>query len=458
MIEELLKLNEGKGLEFKENSDNISSIIRTIIAFANTAGGTLILGIRDKSKEIIGLEDALKDELRLANAIADSILPVILPEIEILTYRSRELLIIRTPYSAGPFYLKSVGPEKGTYIRLGSTNRAADAHFLQALTLISKNMSFDELPYLDHAEKLIDWDLATKVFEEKGKKINKTKAINLGIYIEKFNNFYPTNGGILLFSRNRLIPFPDSQIRCARFLGINRVRIHDQIQISEPLYASIDPVMDFIRRHTRTAIEIKEITHTKVPQFPLIAIREAIINAIIHADYSINGMFTSIAIFDDRIEFINPGGLPMGLTLERALSGASKLRNRVLGRVFRELGIIEQWGSGLRRIIDECEKNGLKRPSFEDLPIEFKVTIYSTELGQLILQEWEKELINYLKIRHRITTLEAAHLMKITTKTARSRLKKLLNQGILKKIGTSDKDPQAFFVLAHDMFDPDSIL
>ncbi len=459
MIEELLKQNEGKSLEFKEKTDSLPGIIRTVIAFANTAGGILVIGIRDTTKEIIGIDSPVKEELRLSNAIADSIAPIILPEIEIITYRSKELLLVRIPYSAGPCFLKSLGPEKGTYIRIGSTNRPADAHFLQALTLVSKNMSFDELPYMDGDETFIDWDLAKQVFGEKGKVLTKNYAAeSLGIFIEKFNKFLPTNGGILLFAKNRLLCFPDSQVRCARFLGVTRSKIIDQVEINAPLYEVVDHIIQFIKRHTEMALEIKGIAHTKVHQFSFIAIREAVINAIVHADYSSLGTFISIAIFDDRIECINPGGLPLGLTIERALSGASKLRNRVIGRVFRELQIIEQWGSGLRRIIDECSKQGVKRPKFEDLSTEFKVTLYSTKAGNMILHAWEQKLLAHLRIKKEITTRQAAALMKVTERTARNRMKKLLDRGIIKRIGTSEKDPNAFFILALDPFEPDSIL
>ncbi len=457
MIEEFLKLNEGKTLEFKENSENIAAIIRTVTAFANTAGGIIVLGIRDKTKEIIGIKDVLKEELRLANAIADSIAPIILPDIEIITYRSRELIIVRIPHSPGPCYLKSIGPEHGTYLRIGSSNRAVDQHFFQTLTLVSKNLSYDELPHIDGDKQLINWDLAIEAFRKKGKKLSKNSAANMGIFIEKFTKFYPTNGGVLLFSKDRLLSFPDSRIRCARFAGNSRVKILDQIEITHPLYLSIEPIIHFIRRNTSVGIEIKEIAHTEIFQFPPIAVREAIINSIVHADYSIGGTFINIAIFDDRIEFINPGGLPMGLTLERALSGASKLRNKVIGRVFRELKLIEQWGSGLRRIIEESQKHGSDRPLFEDFGTEFKVTIYSTK--QILQPEdWEQKFIEHLKIKQRTTTAEAAEFMDVTKRTAGYRLKKLLDQGILRKIGTSIKDPNAFYVLTHDLFDPDSLL
>lgn len=126
MLEILLSQNEGKTLEFKENTKSLTSIIKAVIAFANTSGGNIVIGVEDKSKKIIGVNNALLDEEKLASAIADSVEPLIMPDIQIVSVRHKELLVIQVPHMAGPFYLKSVGIEKGTYIRLGSTNRIAD--------------------------------------------------------------------------------------------------------------------------------------------------------------------------------------------------------------------------------------------------------------------------------------------------------------------------------------------
>jgi len=146
MIQEYLTQNESKTLEFKENAKNLSGIVKTVIAFANTSGGVLLVGVKDKTKEIIGMSDALHEEERIANAISDSVAPLIIPDIEIHTHRDRELVIIRVPHAAGPFYLKTEGEKQGVYIRFGSTNRIADDEMLSSLKLFSENRSYDELP------------------------------------------------------------------------------------------------------------------------------------------------------------------------------------------------------------------------------------------------------------------------------------------------------------------------
>ena len=109
MLEELLARSESKTLEFKENAHSLSKIVQTVIAFANTAGGTLVVGIQDKTKNVIGVENILQDEERIANAIADSVTPTLLPNLQFISWRDKDVLIITVPHSPGPFYLKDKG-------------------------------------------------------------------------------------------------------------------------------------------------------------------------------------------------------------------------------------------------------------------------------------------------------------------------------------------------------------
>ncbi|HKI52815.1 MAG TPA: ATP-binding protein, partial [Anaerolineales bacterium] len=128
-IDDLLTSPEGKTLEFKRDLSSPKPVLRSLVAFANTAGGTLIIGRADDGT-IIGVADVLAEEERLANLIADSIAPAMMPEIEAITVEEKSLLLVRVAHWPGPFYLKEKGPEEGVYVRLGSTNRKADAGML----------------------------------------------------------------------------------------------------------------------------------------------------------------------------------------------------------------------------------------------------------------------------------------------------------------------------------------
>lgn len=164
------------------------------------------------------------------------------------------------------------------------------------------------------------------------------------------------------------------------------------------------------------------------------------------------GCQIKIAIFDNRIEFTNPGGLPFGLTIEKAITGSSRLRNRVIGRVFRELKLIEQWGSGLQRILETCRYQGLKTPVIEELNNQFRLTLYSTQVEEIVIKPWGKLLLTHLKKKESIATKDAAKIWKVSTRTARLRLKSLQEEGFILRLGTSENDPNVTYVPTRKFF------
>jgi len=449
MIETLLAQNEGKTIEFKETTRSLSGIIKTVLAFANTAGGTVIIGVRDESKELIGLPDILQEEEKLTSAIADSIAPLLIPNIEIQTIRGKELLILQVPHSVGPYYLKSEGPDRGVYIRFGSTNRVADAETLSALRLLAKNTSFDELP---HPYGQLDAKAIKDSFSAVDKRPTDSALESFGVTTHRSGKSCPTNGGVLLFGSNRLQFFPDSIIRCARFAGITKEKILDQAEIDTHLPYAIDLAIAFIERNTRKGAKIGRMRREDIFEYPPAAIREAVINAILHADYAMKGCQIKIAVFDNRIEFTNPGGLPYGLTMEKAIKGSSRLRNRVIGRVFRELRLIEQWGSGLQRILEACKRQGLKTPLIEELNNQFQLTLYSTQVEEITIASWGKLILKYLEEKGEVTTKEAARVWKVSTRTARLRLKSLQEDGFILRLGTAENDPNVTYIPTRKFF------
>lgn len=447
MLEELLKEEESKTFEFKENTANLDRIIKTVIAFANTAGGKILIGVRDGTKDIIGVKESLQDERRLANAIADTIAPLIMPDIHIVSWRDKELVLVNVPHGTGPYYLKSQGVEKGTYVRLGSTNRLADGSMVMELQRLSENRTFDELPAIGSSVEDLDLEEIKNRFKQVHKKFSEASAISLKLLVKKHNQLIPTNGAILLWGKNREEVFPEVVIRCVRFLGTTKGEALDHQDISTYLPDAIDEIMNFIRRNTRLKAEFGEIRRKDIPEYPPIVIREAIINALIHTDYNMTGSHVQVAIYDDRLEISNPGCLPFGLTLQEALQGMSQLRNKVIGRVFKELELIEQWGSGFRRIRENCAKRGLKEPLLEEIGYFFRITIFNEPLREWNLKGWEKELVDYLKENKTITTRQAATLFKISDRASRSRLKKMVEGGFLIEIASNLNDPNKNYSL-----------
>src|SRR5690606_35005837 len=142
----------------KEKASALPKIVQTIIAFANTAGGTLVIGIQDKTKNIVGVANILQDEERITNAVADSVAPSLLPNLQFLSWRGKDLLIVTIPHSLGPFYLKDKGETAGVYVRLGSTNRVADAAMIAEIKRLKDHTSFDQLPEMRASLDDLDLD------------------------------------------------------------------------------------------------------------------------------------------------------------------------------------------------------------------------------------------------------------------------------------------------------------
>lgn len=448
MLEELLTKEEGKTLEFKQNTLGLQKIVQTIIAFANTSGGTLVIGIKDKTKEVIGLPNILQEEEKIANAIAESVTPLLFPTFHLYTWRNNDVLIISVPHSFGPYYLKSKGIENSVFMRLGSTNRVADNHAIAEIQRLRRNKHFDEQPNFECSPDRIQFELAKDLFAQQSKKFTEAAARSLGLTVLEQGKVLPSNGAVLLFGLNYREYFPDAIIRLGRFLGIDKAaEILDQQDLEIPLSVAIDPILMFIKRHTSTAAKIGPIRRVDIPQYPQEVLREAIINALLHADYSMRGAHITIAIFNDRIEITNPGALPLGHNLESALAGISQLRNWVIGRTFRELNLIEQWGSGLKKMIRVCIEKGIQPPKFEEIGNFFRVTLYHAINKPFVVKEWQKVIITYLQKNNKISAKQAQKLWKVSIRTTTSRLKVMCEDNLLVEIATSPYDPYKTFSL-----------
>lgn len=181
--------------------------------------------------------------------------------------------------------------------------------------------------------------------------------------------------------------------------------------------------------------------HREMWSIPLIAVREAIINAVVHADYAQRGAPIRLSIFNDRVEIENPGLIPFNLTLEDLYRGISKLRNPVIGRVFHEIKLIERWGSGIGKILEACAEAGLKRPRFEEIGLHFRVTIFTQQEHAIKLDELDQAILDLLKDGQGLSTQQIASQISLSSRATRSRLIKLIDRNFLVEIGKSPKDP-----------------
>jgi predicted HTH transcriptional regulator len=171
-------------------------------------------------------------------------------------------------------------------------------------------------------------------------------------------------------------------------------------------------------------------------------------NAIVHADYAQHGAPIRVALFDDRIEIENPGLLPFGLTIEDIMQGISKLRNRVIGRVFHELHLIEQWGSGIQRMTAACQEAGLETPRLEEIGTHFRVTISSARVRQPHTDETDRRILTLFGDGVARSTAAVAKHIGLSQRATLTRLKSLASRGLLVEIGTGPHDPKRQYIIA----------
>jgi ATP-dependent DNA helicase RecG len=374
-IEQLLQSPEGKTLEFKRDLSSPRNLLKTLVAFANTAGGYLLVGVDDE-RQVVGVAQPLDEEERLANLISDSIAPRLVPDIELLNHAGKDLLRVQVfPSGLRPHYLKAEGIDGGAYVRLGSSSRQAGPELVAELQRSAAGVVFDELPMPALTINDLDLDTARRWFGDQ-RALDEKALLTLRLLVREQGRLVPTKGAVLLFGKQRELHFPDAWVQCGRFAGTDKTHIIDHRDIHAALPDCVEQVLDFLKKHAMRGADFSEVRRKDVWSIPLLMLREAVINALVHADYSQVGVPIRVAFFDDRIEVESPGILVPGLTVEDMKLGVSSLRNRVIGRVFRELNLIEQWGSGVRRIFSEAQALGLPEPAIVEVGMRLRLTVY----------------------------------------------------------------------------------
>jgi len=228
-----------------------------------------------------------------------------------------------------------------------------------------RKVSFDALPVYDVIWRNLDLTrFRSDYFKATGRKLTEKKFENLNLLSRDREQAHPANAAILLSdSPHRAKLFPFAKIECARFKGTTTSVFLDQATIALPIYLAADECIAFIKKNIALGSTIGEVYRKDRWEYPLEAIREAVVNAIIHRDYSFTGKDIKVAIFDDMLEITSPGPLPDTMSLEDLGTGRSDIRNRVLAPIFKDLGLIEAWGTGMQKI----RQAGLKYPEVETI-------------------------------------------------------------------------------------------
>lgn len=441
-LEALLRQPEGKTLEYKRDLSSPTPALRTLVAFANAAGGRLVLGVEDGARTVVGVAEPLALEARIANLVADAIEPRLLPEIEVVPWRDTHVLVVTVhPSALRPHHLRAEGPARGTYVRLGSTNRLADAALVAELGRRPGAGGFDEEALPDLGAEAIDVEAITRSFAAV-RDLRRGDLETLGQVRRVQGRLVPTVGGMVLFGRERLAHFPDAYLQVGRFAGTTRVDLVDRADLTDYPVDAIEQAVRFVERNTRLGMAVGRVRRTDVPAVPPAALREALVNAVVHADYAQRGAPVRVAVFDDRVEVENPGVLLPGLTIEDLRDGVSRVRNRVLARVFNELGLVEQWGTGVRRMVAACVAAGLPEPVFAELGLRFRVTIRTDPSAEPALDGVDARIVAFLGHEAGRSTAAIAAHVGLSTRAVQHRLASLSERGLVVVLGSGPRDPR----------------
>lgn len=349
-----------------------------------------------------------------------------------------------------PHYLKREGPEGGAYVRVGSTNRRADRELINELRRSSRGEAYDEQPMPDLDSEALDFRAASESFAAV-RKLSCADLETLRLLTTHQGRKVPTVGGMLLFGRDRGHHFPDAWIQVGRFGGTARSRIIDSAEIYSYPVLAIEEAIAFVHKHLVHGADIGAVRRRERWSIPPLAVREAIINPVPHADYAQRGAPVRVSLFADRLEVDNPGLLPFGLTVEDLYRGISKLRNRVVGRVFHALGLIEQWGSGVQRMNAACREAGLASPVFEEIATRFRVTIHGERIGKPTLDDVDRGILDALADGRGHLTSEIAEAIDRTPRTTATRLARLVDRGLVREVGTGPQDPRRQYFKAESL-------
>ena len=437
--------------------------MKTIVAFSNGDGGRLIIGVND-DREVVGVEQTAVFSMidKITNAISDSCEPLIIPDIAPQAVGDKTVIVVEI--SAGrqrPYYLKSLGMDKGTFIRTAGSTRLADRPFIQEMYYEDENRSFDnvvnkDIEVTDSDIKSFCEDMKKEaqrncVNEKDAKKVKtptKNNLITWGILKEENGVVRPTYAYYYLRGLDGVM----SQIQCAVFKGNTRGIFVDKREYEGNLWEQVEQAYQFVLRNIHLGARIKGIHRQDVYELPPESIRELIINAVVNCSY-LQGSLVQVAIYDNRLEISSPGGLMSGVTIEKMKEGFSKVRNHGIANAFVYMNLIEQWGSGIPKILAQTKEYGLPEVEFIDMGIALRVNMYralpedgkqaikASNKKQAISDNSKRQTIKvsdsrnmfaeYMSQHGASTTAEMAEFSGLSPQRTRAILSKMVDDGII---------------------------
>lgn len=356
---------ENHTTEFK--SVYVEDIKNTVIAFANCDGGTIYIGINDDGS-VCGVNNVDDTLLRVTNSIRDTICPDVTMFVRYQTeeMEGKEVICVHVQRgTARPYYLSGKGIRPaGVYVRQGaSTVPATESAILHMI----KETSGDSYEAARSIQQQLTFEKTAAFFQKENIAFGKAQMRSLQLIGE--DETY-TNLGFLLSEQCT------HTIKIAVFEGSQKTVFKDRYEFTGSLLAQLEDAFSYIDRFNRTRAEFSGLHRIDMRDYPPEAVREALLNAIVHRDYSFSAS-TLISIFDDRIEFVTVGGLVRGLSLDDIQLGVSALRNQHLANLFYRLHLIEAYGTGILKI-NECYRDAPVQPTITVTNNAFKIVLPNT--------------------------------------------------------------------------------
>ena len=342
---------ESENVEY--NSQMLEDLYKEVIAFANTDGGVIYIGIDDQGN-LTGIDDVDETYTRLTNGIRDAIQPDVTMFVRYVLQDNKVIRIEVGEGSYKPYYLKAKGLKPtGVYVRQGDSSVQASPDQTRRMIKDSDGDVFEEMRTM---EQELTFEEAEKAFERYGVEFSEDKYIALGL--RNLHDDQYTNLALLLSDQCQ------HTTKVAVFGDTANLTFKDAREFGGSIFKQLDDTYSYLSLCNRTAAVFKGLERVEKSDYPEEALREALLNALVHRDYSFSGSII-INVNDAGMEFISIGGLLPGLSPEDIRSGISQPRNRKLAEVFHRLRLIESYGTGIRRIFS----------LYRDSPVQPKIQV-----------------------------------------------------------------------------------
>ncbi len=424
----ILAEGEGQKIELKER---ISRLGREIVGFANASGGSIFLGVGDQG-QLVGIDVTNELKSRIQD-IARSCDPSLTVSLRRHGNKVLEIGVeegLNKPYQCGDGFFLRNGPNTQKLRRdeiVDIVLSAATYHFDETL-----NEEFRFPQEFDRGKLTRYLSLAGVEHRAKAQSI----LASLGVADIRGSKLRVRQAGVLFFAKDPQRFIKESHITCIRYQGEDRFQVVDRVEVLGDPVTMIEESLKFVKKSTNVKYVVTgEAQHRELFDYPLVAVREAVINAVMHRDYVYNGSHIYVHVFSDRLEIENPGGLPPGLSIED-LGKRSVRRNRAIADLLFRAKFVEQIGSGIQRMKRALEENS--NPPMEISATNFFVVKFYPRVeltGITPLTSRQNKLYRFIKSKGSVTRSESAALLGVGGDTALREIKALVCEGLVRRSG-----------------------